>query len=122
MERNWSVVVWRKERLVKHGDKNEISGKGYLLPKSRTVPTWLERPTVNLIISAQAILVWALAEALKDPGWPQQGDESVTEREERRYGWDHLERGGEAGVCLLEPGAVARTSCWVAAVVEPSQE
>jgi hypothetical protein len=38
--------------------------------------------TVNMIISAQAILVWALAEALKDRGWTQQGDESVTERGE----------------------------------------
>lgn len=41
------------------------------------------------------VLVLALAEALKDPGWSQQEDDS--ESVERCDGWGHLESPGEAG-------------------------
>lgn len=67
------------------------------------------------------VLVLALAEALKDPGWSQQADDSESvERCMDGAIW----RARERQVSLLAPGAVVKTSCRVTSesAVEPGQE
>lgn len=78
---------------------------------------------MNLVILAQAILVLALTEALKDPGWLQQADESVRECGKMLWMGPSGEMGG--GRCFSSGawcGGEDRLPRASGSVVEPGQE